>query len=70
MTEEDARFFDECSKAGALAENMELIERAFTVEWTGAEIAEMSRRIEGDVRRAEAVARTKSRFIRKLNSPR
>lgn len=69
MAEEDVRFFDECGEMGALGENTELIERTFTVEWTGAEIAEMSRRIEGDVRRAEVVAQTKSRFIRKLNSP-
>lgn len=69
MADEDMRFFDECREVGALAENTELIERAFKVEWTGAEIAEMSRRSEGDVRRAEVVAQTKSRFIRRLNSP-
>lgn len=69
MAEDDARFFDECREMGALGDNTELIERAFKVEWTGAEIEEMSRRLEGDVRRGEVVARTKSRFIRKLNSP-
>ncbi len=70
MAEEDVRFFDECGEAGALGDNTELIERAFKVEWVGAEIEEMSRRLEGDVMRAEAVAQAKSRFLRKLNSPR
>lgn len=70
MAEVDTRFFEECRGMGVLAENTELIERAFEVEWVGAQVEEMSRRIEGDVRRAEVVERTKSRFIRKLNSPR
>ena len=70
MAEEDVRFFDECREMNALGDNTELIERAFKVEWTGAEIEEMSRRMAGDVRRAEVVAQTKSRFIRKLNSQR
>ena len=70
MAEEDVRFFDECREVNALGDNTELIERAFKVEWTGAGIEEMSRRVAGDVKRAEVVARTKSRFIRKLNSPR
>lgn len=70
MAEEDVRFFEECRKVNVLAENTELIEKAFKVEWVGAEVAEMSRRLAGDVRRAEVVAQTKSRFIRKLNSPR
>ena len=69
MAEEDVRFFEECREMNALGENTELIEKAFKVEWVGAEVEEMSRRIVGDVKRAEVVARTKSRFIRKLNSP-
>jgi len=69
MAEEDARFFDECRKLGALAENTELIATAFKVEWVGSEVMEMNRRIEGDVKRAEAVERTKTRMIRKFNSP-
>lgn len=69
MAEEDVRFFDECGEMNALGENTELIEKAFKVEWIGAEVEELSRRIAGDVKKAEVVARTKSRFIRKLNSP-
>lgn len=68
MTKEDACFFEECRKLGALAENTELIAEAFKVEWVGAEIAEMSRRVLGDVKRAEIVERTKTRLIRRLNS--
>lgn len=68
MEEEDARFFDECREMNALAENTDLIARAFKVEWVGAEVAEMSRRIAGDVKRAEVVERTETRLIKKLNS--
>jgi hypothetical protein len=70
MAEEDARFFEECKKSGALAENTELIAAAFKVEWVGSEVMEMNRRIEGDVKRAKVVERTKTRLIRKLNTPR
>lgn len=68
MAEEDASFFEECRRMGALAENAELIEKAFKVEWVGAEVAEMSRRVEGDVKRAEAVEQTKTRLVRRLNT--
>jgi hypothetical protein len=70
MAEEDVHFFEECREVNALGENTELIEKAFKVEWVGAEVEEMSRRMVGDVKKAEVVARTKSRLIRKLNSPR
>jgi hypothetical protein len=66
MAKEDAEFFKECRGMGALAENIELIERAFEVEWLGAEVAEISRKVEGDVRRAEAVVQTKRRLARRL----
>jgi hypothetical protein len=66
MPEEDAAFFTECRLMGALAENTELIARAFEVEWLGAEVAEMSRKLEGDVKRAEAVEQTKTRLVRRL----
>lgn len=70
MAEEDVRFFDECREVNALAENTELISTAVKVEWVGAEVEEMNRRIAGDVKRAEIVEKTKRRLIRKLNSPR
>ena len=54
---------------GGAAENTDLISMAFKVKWVGAEVEEMSRRIAGDVKRAKVVERTKSRLIRKLNSP-
>jgi hypothetical protein len=69
MAEDDAQFFEECRQMGALAENTELVARAFKVEWVGAEVSEMSRRVVGDVKRAEVVERTKTRLIKKLNSP-
>lgn len=67
MMEGDANFFEECRRLGALAENTELIAAAFKVEWTGSEVMEMNRRLEGDVKRAETVERTKTRLIRKIN---
>lgn len=70
MAEEDAGFFEECRRSGALAENTELIATAFKVEWVGAEVTEMNRRMEGDVKRADVVELTKTRLIRKLNSRR
>jgi len=70
MAEGDARFFEECREEGALDANTELIATAFKVEWVGAEAVEMSRRLAGDVKRAQIVERTKTRMIKKLNSPR
>jgi hypothetical protein len=67
MVEEDATFFEECRRMGALDANTDLIATAFKVEWTGVEVAEMSRRVVGDVKRAEAVEQTKTRLVRKLN---
>jgi hypothetical protein len=67
MGDEDSQFFDECREMGALDANTELIAKAFTVEWVATEVAEMSRRVEGDVKMAEVVERTKIRLIRKLN---
>lgn len=66
MTEEDARFFEECRREGALADNTELVARAFKVEWVGAVVEEVSRRVVGDVRRAEVVEKTKGRLIQAL----
>jgi len=57
MEEEDITFFEECRHGGVLAENTELIWTAFKVELVGAELAEMSRRAEGDVKRIEAARR-------------
>jgi hypothetical protein len=57
MGEEDAGFFEECRQRGVLAENTELIWTAFKVELVGAELAEVSRRAEGDVKRIEAARR-------------
>jgi hypothetical protein len=68
MAAEDVRFFDECKELGALDANTELITTAVKVEWVGAEVEEMNRRIAGDVNRAEVVERTKARLIRKLNT--
>lgn len=67
MPEEDAGYFEECRRAGALAENTELVATAFKVEWVGAEVAEMARRVEGDVSRAATVERVKTSFVRRLN---
>jgi hypothetical protein len=68
MAEGDARFFEECRQKGALDANTDLIATAFKVEWVGAEVAEMSRTVEGDVKRAEVVKQTRARMIRKLGS--
>jgi hypothetical protein len=70
MAEEDASFFEECRQIGALAENTELVGKAFKVEWVGAEVSEISQRVVGDVKRAEVVERTKTRLIKELNTPR
>ncbi|MGB8507708.1 MAG: hypothetical protein WCD76_04830 [Pyrinomonadaceae bacterium] len=67
MAEEDERYFEECRQMGVLSENTELIAAAFKVEWVGVEVEEMSRRLAGDVHRAEVVRRTKMRLMRKLN---
>jgi hypothetical protein len=68
MAEEDAQFFEECRQIGVLAENTELVAQAFKVEWVGAEVEEVSRRVVGDVKRAEVVEQTTTRLIKKLNS--
>lgn len=70
MEEEDARFFEECRGLNALAENTELITVAFKVYWAGVDVEEISRKIVGDVKRAEAVKQTKVRLIRRFNSAR
>lgn len=69
MSEEDAGFFEECRRTGVLPENTELISSAFKVEWVGAEVEEINRKVAGDVKRAEVVERTKTRLIKKFNSP-
>jgi hypothetical protein len=66
MGGEDARFFDECRREGVLSENTDLIGTAVKVEWVGAAVEEVGRRVEGDVGRAEAVERVKTRLIRKF----
>jgi hypothetical protein len=63
MAEEDVSFFEGCRELKALSENTEVISAAFKVEWEGAEIGEMSRRMVGDVKRAEIVEQTKMRLI-------
>lgn len=70
MAEEDVRFFKECRELNAFAENTELIGTAFKVEWMGAEVEEMNKRVAGDVKRAEIVERTKTRVLRKFMSSR
>lgn len=66
MAEEDAGYFEECRRMGALAENTDLVATAFKVEWVGAEVAEIGQRLAGDVRKAEAMGRAKERVIKKL----
>lgn len=63
MAEEDVRFFEECRELKALSDNTELIAAAFKVEWEGAEIGELSRRMTGDVKRAKIVEQTKMRYL-------
>jgi hypothetical protein len=70
MMEEDVRFFDECKELGALDTNTELITKAVKVEWVGAEVEEMNRRMVGDVKRAQIVEKTKLRLMKRLNSQR
>lgn len=70
MAEEDVRFFKECRELNAFAENTELIGTAFKVEWVGAEVEEMNKRVAGDVKRAEIVERTKTRVFGKFMSSR
>lgn len=70
MAEEDVRYFDECREIGVLDENLELIYAAVKVEWVGAEVQEMSRRLTGDVKRAKIVEKTKLRFMKRLIAPR
>jgi hypothetical protein len=66
MAEEDVRYFDECREIGVLDENLELIYAAVKVEWVGAEVQEMSRRITGDVQRAKIIEQTEKRMMRRL----
>jgi hypothetical protein len=70
MEKEDAEFFEECRREGSLDANTELIGTAFKVEWVGAEIEEMNRKLTGDVKRAEIVERATTRAIRKFISSR
>jgi len=70
MAAEDVRFFDECRELNALDANTDLIATAFTVEWLGAEIEEMNRRLAGDVKMAKVVEKTKMRLLNKMNSRR
>jgi ribosomal protein L20A (L18A) len=69
MSQEDAKFFEECREMGVLEANMELISAAFKVEWMRAEIAEMKNVMEGDLKRAEVIEETTISLIRKINSP-
>jgi hypothetical protein len=52
MSEEDAKYIEESARAGVLWESTKLLGEAFEVKWVGAECAEMSRRVVGDVSRA------------------
>lgn len=63
MAEEDVRFFEGCRELKAFSDNTELIATAFKVEWEGAEISELNRRMAGDIKRAEIVEQTKLRLI-------
>ena len=51
MSEEDVKYLKESARAGVLWESTKLMGEAFKVEWVGAEFAEMSRRVMGDVSR-------------------
>ena len=70
MAAKDVRFFDECRELNALDANTDLIATAFTVEWLGAEMEEMNRRLVGDVKMAKVVEKTKMRLLNKMNSRR
>lgn len=70
MAKEDAEFFEECRTEGSLDANTELIGAAFKVEWVGAEVEEMNRKLTGDVKRAEVAERATTRAIRKFISAR
>lgn len=63
MADEDVSFFEECREVNALSDNTELIATAFKVEWEGAEIGEMNRRMTGNIKRAAIVEQTKMRLI-------
>ncbi len=52
MSEEDERYFKGCAQAGMVWESTGLVAKAFAVEWVGAECAEMSRRVVGDLTKA------------------
>lgn len=66
MAEEDASYFEECREISALAENTDLISTAFKVEWVGAEVLETGLKVAGDVRKAEAIERAKTRLLKQL----
>jgi hypothetical protein len=70
MNKEDVQFFEECRREGSLDANTELIATAFKVEWVGAEVEEMNRKLTGDVKRAEVAERATTRAIRKFISTR
>lgn len=66
MTEEDVRYFEESRENEVFDENVELISAAMKVEWVGAELQEMSRRITGDVKMAKIIDKTRIRMMRRL----
>ena len=65
---EDVEFFEDCRKRNVLEDNTDFIEAAFKVEWLGAEVQEMTRRLSGDVKIAKVVEKTKVRIISKLTA--
>lgn len=58
MSEGDAKYFQE---AGMLWERTGLVAKAFEVEWVGAECAEISRRVVGDLTKAGGGSRAGER---------
>lgn len=52
MSEEDAEYLEGRAGEGRIWESTELVAKAFAVEWVGAECAEMSRRVVGDLTKA------------------
>jgi hypothetical protein len=51
MSEEDAKYFEGCAEEGLLWESAQPVAKAFGVEWVGAELAEINRRVVGDLGR-------------------
>jgi hypothetical protein len=68
MAEEDVRYFDESRENDVFDESVELISAAVKVEWVGAEVQEMSRRITGDVQKAKIIDQTEKRMMRHFTS--